>query len=212
MAEKSVTEEVLESPESFDFNAFITGNVSYPTREAKVVLNRAVVLQARELAEEIADVDAEKSEAQLTDLAPSPEYDEKLEALKTQLEEVLAKAEQASLTFVLRGVPPKVWKVADKALRQKFKKQKNLTEDERIELDIKFQEEINADIVHKCTVEVIDPHGAKSNPKKADIEKLAGMLDQHEWEKLVSLANQLTFEISNLDDAIGTNSDFLPKS
>ena len=212
MAEQTMTEEIKSSPETFDLGAFITGKTAYPTREAVVVLDREKVFEARELAEEIADVDEEKRQAQLTDLAPAPEFDEKLEALRAQLERVLEEAEASSLKFTLRGVAPKVWRVADKALRLKHKAQKNASEDEKLEIDIAFRAAINVEIVYSCTVKVTDPNGSETKPTREQIVALSDNLDEHEWAKLVELSNQLTFEVDNLDDAIGSDANFLSKS
>ena len=207
----SVTEEIKD-PETFDLGAFITQKVKYPTRSATVVLDRDTIYRARELAEEITDTEDLKRSAALEALAPDLSFDEKLEELKTQLEDVMELAKESSLTFVLRGTAPKVWRAADKALRHKFKAPKNASDEEKYEFEVSRIHAIRVETVFTSTVEVVAPNGSKVKPSRADIEAIADDLDEHEWNKVVELAESLTFEIHNLDDSIGSDSDFLQKS
>jgi len=213
VAESQKTIEEVKNPETFDLGAFIQGKVKYPTSEATVVLDRDTIFTARELAEEIADTEAEKRGEASVSIAPDPSYDEKLTELKNKLEAVMKEAEASSLTFTMKGVPPKVWRVADKALRQKFKTEKTATDDEKMEIDIAFRAAINIEIVWATTQKIVDPTGkVVEKPSKEIIAQLADNLDEHEWVKLVDLANQLTFEIANLDDAVTMDKDFLATS
>ena len=213
MAESQKTIEEVKNPETFDLGAFIQGKVKYPKRDTTVVLDRDTIFTAREIADEIADTEADKREEASLSIAPDPSYDEKLAELKAKLEAVMEEAKASSLTFTMKGVAPKVWRVADKALRQKFKVDKTATEDEKLENDIAFRAAINIEIVWATTQQIGDPEGnVVVKPSKEHIAQLADNLDEHEWVKLVDLANQLTFEISNLDDAISNDSDFLATS
>lgn len=212
MAEELTVTEEIKNPESFNLGEFITGKVKYPTRDASVVLDRDTIYRARQIADEIADTDEAKRDAALEALAPDPAFDEKLAQLKEQLQAVLDEAKASTLTFTMRGVAPKVWRIADKKLRMNHKAKQGATEEEKIELDIAFRSAINIEIVWAATVEVTDPNGNKVKPSKEEITSLADNLDEHEWVKLVDMANSLTFEIANLDDAIGSDADFLSMS
>lgn len=212
MSEEISTIEEIKNPETFDLGAFITNKVKYPTRTDSVVLDRDVVFRAHELAEEIADEDAKRREAAIESLTGDPELEEKVERLKAELERVLEEAKDSQLTFTMRGVAPKVWRVADKSLRQNYRAKKGATDEEKMELDIAFRAAIDVEIVHACTVKITDPSGAETQSTKDLIGVLRDQLDEREWVKLVELANRLTFEIENLDAAVGNDADFLSMS
>lgn len=210
--EQSITEEIKSNPETFDLGSFITKKIKYPSRTTSVVLDRDLVFKAHELAEEIVDAREAKSESERDSLTGDPELTEKLESLKAELEAVLEEAKASTLTFSMVGVAPKVWRVADKMLRQNFRAKKGATEEEKIELDIALRAAIDVTLVNDCTVKIVDPSGAEAKADKETIAVLRDQLDEREWNKLVELANRLTFEVENLDDAIGTDSDFLSMS
>lgn len=212
MAEEISTIEEVKNPETFDLNAFITQKIKYPTRTETVVLDRDLVLSAHEVAEEIADLDERVRESRIESLTGDSELEEQAEALKTKLQEILDTAKESSLTFTMRGVAPKVWRQFDKALRQKHRIPKTSTEEEKLENQITLNGEIDIEVVYRTTVDVTDPSGAKANATREMISALRDQLDEREWVKLVALGNRLTFEVENLDLAVGSDADFLSTS
>lgn len=212
MSEEISTIEEVKDANTFDLGAFMTQKIKYPTRSESVVLDRDVVLRAHEIAEEFADLDGQFRESVKESATGDPELEEQAEALKAQLEATLAEAEESKLTFVMRGVAPKVWRQFDKALRQKHKVDKNATQDERHELQILLNGEIDIEMVYRNTVKITDSNGAEAQTTREQVASLRDLLDEREWVKLVALANRLTFEVENLDVAIGSDSDFLQKS
>lgn len=216
--DNNIIEELTSSPENFDLGAFITSKVQFPTRDVKLVLDYEGSAEAYDLASQIADkhieVEAINEEAKAGITGGDTEaLDGEIATLTGELTDLVAKLEAEALTFTLRGIAPKVWRLFDKEARRKFPNDKNATEEVRLEADIDRSTFANRELVKACTVKITAPNGGVQEGKSITHATIAGLHDvvaESEWDKLLATANELTFQVGAFDQVVSQDADFLP--
>lgn len=209
--------ETLTKKETFNLKDFVTSKVQFPTKEVKVSLDYALGMEAQELAEEIATLDAVRTGMQSADEgitgAETPELDAEIVEKTEELVELVERYNAASLTFVLRGVAPALWRVLDRKYRNEFRPEKGATDDEKQELFIQQSAKVDIDTVRNSIVSVITPDGRimEGSPPFEDVESIFDNAPAHEWNALKELSEKLTFA-NHAFAQVASDADFLPPS
>lgn len=209
--------ETLTKKETFNLKDFVTSKVQFPTKEVKVSLDYALGMEAQELAEEIATLDAvreglQKGSQSITGVE-TPELDAEIVEKTEELVELIERYDAGSLTFVLRGVAPKLWRVIDRKYRNEFRPEKGATDEEKQELFIQQSAKVDIDSVRNSIVSIITPDGRvmEGSPSYEDVESIFDNAPQHEWNSLKELAENLTFA-NHAFAQVASDADFLPPS
>lgn len=210
--------EELKAPEKFDLADVLAQKVKYPHREVTVYLDAELAQQAYDKADEIADLNLEKAgivdEADGTITGPdTTEVDAKIEAKTEELRKLVAEVEEGALTFDMRGVPPKLWRVIDATWRREIKPDSKDDEETAREKNIARNEKVNIDLVRNAITKITTSDGKtiEGLPPFDQVQALFDSLMETEWEKLRVMAESLTFA-NELFSAVSADADFLPKS
>lgn len=209
MAKKSETpEEILEEfgkEETFSLIDFVKEKTKFPTREVSVCLDYEAAYSAQEMVNEIADIENriayDQNESNSIVGADTAEDEAKLEQLKEQVVPLIEAYNEAQITFTLRGVAPKLWRVIDDKHRQKHASEtKDLAKGspEVTEANIRMNRAVNLDLLAESIIGIETPDGKKLDyaGKKvpvADLKYFFETVTEAEWSKLVSMAENLTF-------------------
>lgn len=223
--------EELKNPETFDLGAVLRDKVKYPTRDVQVFLDADLALELLERADEIADKSAQaeslRKQADTLDALngsiigdeESPALriqadalDKEAEAETAELQELGEKLHESSLTFTLRGVAPKLWRVLDSKWRREIPIRKDADEVEQREDNITRNEKVTIDCIRAATVKITTGTGAVSGqPTFEQVEHLYETIMESEWFKLKERMEQLTFANALFKEAT-VDADFLPQS
>lgn len=210
--------EELKAPGKFDLANALKG-ASYPTDEVSVFLDGEQAHQLNINYDRIAELsqDALKYRAGTNGgVVDGPEA-EPIDAEIAELEEennfILKEISASVLTFTLRGVAPKQWRLIIKKWQKEMKKHFDLPE-EQAEAEEWANAKIDAELVAKATVKITDAAGNEDTAavKIETAEELYDTLLQSEWTKLLGGANNLTFANGLFAQAIAADADFLSKS
>jgi hypothetical protein len=215
-AEAKVAE--LKAPGVFDLSKALKG-ASYPTEAVTVFLDgeRAHELNINyDKIAELAQEGLQYSAANQGSMVDGPEkepIDAEIAALEAENLELLKEITSSALTFQLRGVAPKQWKLIIKKWQKEMKKSFNLPEDQA-EAEEWANAKIDAELVSKATVKITDAEGNEDDGAvtQETAEELQDTLLQSEWAKLLGAANNLTFANGLFAQAIAADADFLSKS
>lgn len=208
--------ETLTKKETFNLKDFVTSKVKYPTREVKVSLDYELGAEAQELAEEIATLDAERTGLQENGSitgADTPELDAEIAEKTEELVKLVEEYEAGCLTFVLRGVAPKVWRVIDRRARNEFRPEKGATDEEKQETFMLQTAQVDLETVRNATVSIITPDGRvmEGTPTAEEMQTFFDEAPQHEWNSLKEMAENLTFA-NHAFAQVASDADFLPPS
>jgi hypothetical protein len=210
--------EEMKAEGTFDLASALKGT-SYPTDDASIFLDgesaHALNMALNEIAElgfRSAGLTAEKNGG-ITDDPEKEEIDAQIAELEAEQRELIAAVSESRLTFKLRGVAPKAWKLIIKSWNRKSKaeaKEHGMDEEERVDW---ANDKINAELIAKSIVSITDAKGnvQKGAVKIETVEDLQGSVLQSEFAKLLDTANSLTFANGLFANAIAADADFLSK-
>lgn len=216
LAESKVEE--MKEAGTFDLASALKGT-SYPTDEVTIFLDgeaahelNMVLAEISELGFQSAELGA-KSNGGIVDDPEKVEVDEKIAELEARQKELIAEVLESALTFNLRGLGRKTWKVIIESWTRKskkFAKENGLEEEERIDW---ANDKINAELIAKSIVKITNAQGQEQVGAVAveTIEDLQGSVLQSEFAKLLDTANNLTFANGLFSNAIAADADFLSK-
>lgn len=210
----------MKVPEKFDLGAFVSSKVQFPTKDVKIILDIEGSMRAYELADQIADLELDKKQIEEDSKGgitggDTESVESEIAARTLELSNLVDELNSSALTFTLRGIAPKVWRVIDKTARQKFPTPKTGTDDEKREVTIAQSAWVDVETVKSCIVSITAPDGGVQEGKEVTHEIVAnlfGVLAQSEWNKLVETTNAITYQVGAFDSIIGADADFLPAS
>lgn len=201
-------EEILEEfgkEESFSLIDFVKHKTRFPTREVGVCLDYEAAFTAQELANRIADLEnaIEYDQKESTSIvgADNSAEEAELAELREKIVPVIEDYNAAQITFTLRGVAPKLWRVIDTKHRQKHAAEiKDVAKGspEVTEANIRMNQAVNLDLLAESIISIETPDGKKADyaGKKvpvADLKYFFENVTEAEWSKLVNMAENLTF-------------------
>lgn len=210
--------EELKSEESFDLSAALR-KASYPTDDVTVYLDGEKAYELDALLNEVSKLGFEStahSAGAIGGMTDDPEkevIDAKIDALNFEVQRIVTEIKASALTFKLRGLAPKQWRLIieswERKIRPASKSETDVVDAER-ERDTKS----NAEIIAKSVVKITDASGkvSKGAVSIEQIEDLHGTLVTEEFQKLLSKANVLTFANGQFNSVIASDADFLSKS
>ena len=215
------TDELLEemtSEKKFDLSAVIKKNVNYPTDEVTVFLNGEAAYNVTKASEEAADleilVDASTEGGTIADGEPDADLVAELEAKKAEVEAHLKEAIESSLTFTLKGVPPKLVRVLEQRYEREFSPKKH-TERDPQELLVEKNIHTNVAEVHAAVVKIEDHTGTEADLSEFGLGSMQETYESvlyTEWMKLLQMTQNLTFANTIFDDVMSKDADFLRPS
>lgn len=216
LAEAKVEE--LKAEGSFDLASALKGT-KYPTDDVTVFLDGEAAHELNMVLAEISELGFKAQDASvansggITDSPEKVELDEQIAELEERQKELIADVLESALTFKIRGLAPKVWKLIIKSWTRKSKahaKENGLDEEERIDW---ANDKINAELISKTIVQITDASGnvQKGAVKIETVEELQETVLQSEFAKLLDTANNMTFANGLFTNAIAADADFLSK-
>lgn len=205
---KETPEEILKeigSEEAFSLIDFVKSKTKYPTREVTVCLDYEAAMSAQERVNAIADLENRKTfdiEHATSITGPDhSEEDAEIERLKEELAPLMEAYNDALLTYTLRGIAPKLWRVIDKKHRDKHASEiKDLAKGspEVTEANMRMNQAVNLDMLAESIIAIETSAGQKLEfvGKKVPVTDLKYVFEnitEAEWSKLVSMSENLTF-------------------
>lgn len=206
--EKNTHEEILEefgSEETFSLIDFVKNKVKYPTREVSVCLDYEAALTAQDLINRAADIEnliqAENDRAGGITGGDVEDLEAELTEVKEKLAPVMESYNDSLVTFTLRGVAPKLWRVLDDKHRQEFaSKTKDIPKGDPAitEANIAMNRAMNLELLAASIVAIETPDGKKADysGKRVPVTDLKYFFEnvtEIEWSKLVNMGENLTF-------------------
>lgn len=209
--------EELKSVETFDLNSALTG-VTRPKDEITVYTDGEHAHKLEEVLSAISVLGQELATLPATGgITGNPRADE-IEGELKELEEASAlliqELRDSSLTFHLRGLAPKQTKLIVKSWDKKIKPEsKNPTEEELAEVNEVRMEKINAELIAKCTYKVVKGDGAEHTGAVSieTVENLRDEINGGEYNRLVTLVNNLCVAHGLFHNMLAADADFLSK-
>lgn len=201
-------EEILEEfgkEETFSLIDFVKNKTKYPTREVSLCLDYEAAFSAQEMANEIADlenrIEYDQNESATIVGADTAEDEARLAELKEAIVPLIEAYNEAQISFTLRGIAPKLWRVIDDKLRQKHAAEiKDVAKGspEVTEANIRLNRALNLELLSEAIVGIETPDGNKVDytGKKvplADLKYIFENVTEAEWSKLVNMGENLTF-------------------
>lgn len=242
--------EGLKSETTFDARKAVTG-ATYPTDSIDVYSDAALAhelnvagleaAKARFVAENIAagwkKQQIEKHAELATSIEDEPYKGDGTEApdyaaaaaeaveLEGKVAEAIHKLRTCVLTFHLRGLAPKQWRLIDAKWRKEIKApaRKNFpnTPEGEEEFEVATHEKnvarnhaINNDLIASAIVKVVRKHDGATDTnvwKEEDVAHINDTYLESEYDKLKDLVNQLTWARNLFNIAVEQDADFLPK-
>jgi hypothetical protein len=210
--------EELKAPGKFDLSSALKG-ATYPTEAVSIFIDGETAHELNINYDRIAELAQEGLQYKAGNnggMADGPEkepIDAEIAELEAENLEHLEKLRKSILTFQLRGVAPKQWKLIIKKWQREMKKNFDLPE-EQAEAEEWANAKIDAELVAKATIKITDADGDEDAGAVSldTAEELQDTLLQSEWAKLLGAANNLTFANGLFAQAIAADADFLSKS
>lgn len=210
--------EELKSPGKFDLKAALA-KTSYPTEDVTIYVDgdstheRNLVLDVIADLEIKADALSAKAQGSMVDAPEKAEIDETIALLQKRADELLEVVRSSALTFKLRGVAPKQWRLIDKEARRKIKATSK-SEDDQFEAQLLRNERVNVELISVGTVKITDANGNEDNSRLSveDSQTLFDNLLETEWLKLKQAIENLTFAHTLFQNVALQDADFLSKS
>lgn len=209
--------EELKSEESFDLSAALR-KASYPTDDVKVYLDGEKAYELEALLTEVSQLGYDsvaRSAAALDQMVDDPEkevIDAKIEERNAKVKETIEAIADSALTFKLRGIAPKQWRLIAESWERKIRPESK-GELDVLEADRARDKKINAEIIATSTVQITNAQGKvrKGATTVEQIEDLYDTLIPEEFQKLLDKANVLTFANGQFHNVIASDADFLSK-
>ena len=201
-------EEILEefgSENTFSLIDYVKGKTKFPSRDVTVCLNYEAAFDAQEIANTIADklalVEYDNAQSENITGADNTELLAEIEELRAKLEPIMAAYNDALMTFTLRGVAPKLWRVLDTKHRQKHASDIKGVEKgspEITEANIRMNQAMNLDLLAESVIGIETPDGKKADytgkrVPVVDLKFVFEAITETEWSKLITMAENLTF-------------------
>lgn len=210
--------EELKAEGTFDLASALKGT-SYPTDDVTVFLDGEAAHELNMVLAEISELGFESAKYSteatggITEAPEKEAIDEQIKELEARQKELIAEVLESALTFRIRGLAPKVWKLIIKSWNRKSKahaKENGLDEEERVDW---ANDKINAELISKTIVQITDASGnvQKGAVKIETVEELQETVLQSEFAKLLDTANNMTFANGLFTNAIAADADFLSK-
>lgn len=208
----------LTTEGTFDLGAVLSKAVKYPKGKVKVYVDGELAQEVLDAADAIAEKHIRLTElineqgGTVGESEDVTALEAEIEANTDELQRIAAPLDETALTFHLRGLAPKQWRMIDKVWRQKIRSEKNASDAEKLEDNITRNEKINVEIVSAAIekVELADGTIHEGHPPFEQIEQMYNTILESEWQKLHEKAQQLTFA-NSLFDATAQDADFLPQ-
>lgn len=217
-AEALAIVEDLKSPGKFDLGSALR-NTSYPSDDVTVYIDGQKAHELNVNYDEIAELSQEAlkytaaNQGSMTDGPEKEVLDAQVAVLEERQKEILREIAASALTFRIRGVAPAQWRLIIKKWQREMRKNFNIVEDQA-EAEEWANEKIDAELVSKAIVKVIDADGDEDDAAITQevAESLRDTVLQSEWTKLLGAANSLTFANGLFNQVIAADADFLSKS
>lgn len=235
--------EELKSPSTFNARAAVN-NATYPTDSIDVYSDAAVAhavnvagheaglarhaaqtafAAAVKRAAENASVESDP-EAEAADDPNYQQLDAEAKELEAKVADLLPGLEASKLTFHLRGLAPKQWRLihtlARKEIKAPVRKHFEKGEDgdeafqaEEVERNIDRNAWVNDSCIASSIVKVVNAEGDEDTSvwTVEDVANLSALYLESEYAKLKNLMEQLTFANTLFQRAIEQDADFLPR-
>lgn len=210
--------EELKSPGKFDLKAALA-KTSYPTEDVTIYLDGDSTHERNLVLDVIADLEIKseslsaKAQGSMVDDPEKEEVDETIGLLEKRAEELLETVRSSALTFTLRGVAPKQWRLIDKEARRKIKPATK-SEDDQFEAQLLRNERVNVELIALGTVKITDAEG-NVDSSRLSVENSQTLFDnllEGEWVKLKNAIENLTFAHTLFQNVALQDADFLSKS
>ena len=210
--------EELKNVETFDLNSALTG-VTRPKDSITVFTDGERAHQLEEVLTSISVLGQEKAilppAGGITGNPRADEIDGEIAELEELSALLVQELRDSSLTFHLRGLAPKQTRLIVKSWEKKIKPEsKSPSDDELAEVNEERSEKINAELIAKCTYKVVKGNGAEHNGA-VSIETVEGLRDElntSEYQRLVTLVNNLCVAHGLFNNLLASDADFLSKS
>lgn len=209
--------EELKNVETFDLNSALTG-VTRPKDHITIYTDGERAHQLEEVLSAISVLSHEKAglipTGGITGNPRSEEIDGEIASLEEAQDMLIATLRSTSLTFHLRGLPPKQTRLIVKGWEKKIKPEsKQPSEEEQAEVNEIRSDKINAELIAKCTVKVVNGNGAeyKGAVTPEWVENLQDEINSGEFHRLVQLANSLSVAHGIFNNVLAADADFLSK-
>lgn len=209
--------EEMKAEETFDLAEAVSGT-KYPTDDCTVFTDGQAAHELNVLLQEVHNlgIDSANRKAASTAMVGDPEadaIDAKIEELQERQKELIAQIRDSSLTFHLRGIAPKLSEAIVNSWQAKIKPASK-SEEDMIEAQNAQNNKINAEVVAKSIVKVVNGKGQVSRAAVSveRAEQFRGDLPTGEWEKLLTAANALSYARNMFSNVIAADADFLSKS
>lgn len=209
--------EEMKTEETFDLAEAVAGTV-YPTDDVTVFTNAKAAHELNVLLQEVHNlgIDSANRKAASTAMVGDPEadaIDAQIEELQERQKELITVIRDSALTFHLRGIAPKLSEAIVNSWEAKIKPTSK-SEEDMIEAQNARNNKINAEVVSKSIVKVVNGKGAVSKAAVTveQAEDFRGSFPTGEWEKLLTAANALSYARNMFSNVIAADADFLSKS
>jgi hypothetical protein len=234
----AVRAEDLKAPATFSARGAVTG-ATYPKDSIDVYANAELAHQlnlaandaakARFLAQTIKNkYDANEHKSIEDSLEDAPGWraaEDEADALEAQVAELVKQLQESILTFHVRGLAPKQWRLIDakwrKAIPAPARKNFEVTEDGEEAYEVAVRERniernaaINNDQIASAIFKVVrKTDGAEDTSvwKMEDVAEINDTYLESEYDKLKNLVVQLTFANNLFQIAVEQDADFLSK-
>ena len=181
-------------PTTFDFTKYVSEKATVPDDSVVVYLDAKTAYEIDRLKADHDEWQKNPGARSITEMA---DVDERLEAMQEKIKE-------SALTFHMRAVGEPERRVLQEAVRRDYPLHKSATEDERETIDAQRYEATLNSWVGAAITKVVTPEGAESRDKfdREKVADLRNLLHVGEWQKLVRLVNELSFNESLIDRAV----------
>lgn len=207
--------EELKAPETFELASVLTG-VTRPKDEITIYTDGERAHQLDEVLEAISSLSREQAQLPVTGgITGNPRADE-IEGELKELEEASALLidviRESSLTFHMRGVPPKQTRLIVKEWERKLKPEKHASQEEVAEVEEQRVDKINAELIAKSTYKVVRDGKEFNGAVTIEfVENLRDEISGGEFQRLANMANSLTVGHGLFNQMIAADADFLSK-
>lgn len=181
-------------PTTFDFSKYVSEKATVPDDSVVVYLDAKTAYEIDRLKADHDEWQKDPGARSITEMA---DVDERLEAMQEKIKE-------SALTFYMRAVGEPERDVLREKVNRSLPLASNASEDEREMVGAQRYEATLNSWVGAAITKVVTPEGAE-NRDKFDREKVAdlrNLLHVGEWQKLVRLVNELSFNESLIDRAV----------
>lgn len=216
---KSIEEHVeeMKAPETFNLSDALSG-VTRPKDEVTVYLDGERAQQLDDVLGEISEIGRQIAALPKTGGITGNPEEERLQKELDELNELVPllvdTIKASALTFHLRGLAPKQTDLIVKSWEKKLKPEsKQPTQEELADIDEDRSKKINAELIAKCTVKIVNGEGKVSTGALSieAVEALRDEISKPEYNRLVNVANGLCVAGNLFNSVMASDADFLSK-